>query len=77
MYIYNKEIKSICIRHRHLATPFIVFDIHLLADERTTADVSSLAFAVVRASKACAVAAAACSTACLVLCSAATANDIQ
>ena len=55
---------------------FIVFDIHL-AVERTTADVSSLAFAVVRALKACVVAAAACVTTCLVFCSAATANYIK
>ena len=35
--VYNKEIKSIFIHHRHHRLPFIVFDIHLLADERTTA----------------------------------------
>ena len=64
MYFYNKEIKSIFIRHRHLA-PFIVFDIHLLADERTTATVSSLAFAVILARKACTAAAAACAGHCM------------
>ena len=63
--------------HHVTSLLFIVFDVQLLADERTTADVSSLAFAVVRAWKACSVAAAACATACFALCSAATANYIQ
>ena len=35
--------------HHVTSLPFIVFDIQLLADERTTADVSSLEFALVRA----------------------------
>ena len=35
--------------HHVTLLPFIVFDIQLLADERTTVDVSSLAFALVRA----------------------------
>ena len=44
-------MKSKFIHHVtwHMSLPFIVFGVQLLADERTTADVSSLAFARVRA----------------------------
>ena len=64
MHVYIKEIKHVSLNllvshvdmqvytlYKTIDTclPFIVFDIDLLADERTTADVSSLVFAVVRA----------------------------
>ncbi len=50
--------------------PFVLFNVYLLACERTTTGDSPLTLAVVRA-KACAVAATACAATCLSLCSAA------
>ena len=66
-YIYNKEMKSIFIHHRHLA-PLHRLRYPFACWWNDTADVSSLALAVVRAWKTCAVAAAGCTTACLALC---------
>ena len=62
----------ICIK-----LPFVIFNIHVLVGEMTTADVSSVTLAVVHARKTCTVAAAPCATGSLALCSAATANHIQ
>ena len=71
--IYCKQCVHLFIIH----IPFIIFDVHLLAGKRTTSDVSSLALGVVRAWKASAVVSVACATACLAMCSAATADYIR